>query len=70
VADTIADEVTFGWPRRKSSVQLREHLALNLQRAVNWVPVFFFNKKSDHVLPFLLLVIFFLRLSMIHYITS
>ncbi|KAL3567791.1 hypothetical protein D5086_030442 [Populus alba] len=37
VADTIADEVTFGWPRRKSSVQLREHLALNLQRAVNWV---------------------------------
>ncbi|KAJ6420902.1 hypothetical protein OIU84_028309 [Salix udensis] len=37
VADTIADEVTFGWPRRKSSLQLREHLALNLQRAVNWV---------------------------------
>ncbi|KAG5221977.1 ABC transporter family member [Salix suchowensis] len=26
VADTIADEVTFGWPRRKSSLQLREHL--------------------------------------------
>ncbi|KAF9663543.1 hypothetical protein SADUNF_Sadunf17G0062300 [Salix dunnii] len=37
VADTIADEVTFGWPRRKSSLQVREHLALNLQRAVNWV---------------------------------
>ena len=45
MADTIADEVTFGWPRRKSSVQLREHLALNLQRAVNWVPVFFLIKK-------------------------
>jgi len=58
VADTIADEVTFGWPRRKSSVQLREHLALNLQRAVNWVPVFLFCFvfvffKCDHVLPFL-----------------
>ncbi|CAK7328333.1 unnamed protein product [Dovyalis caffra] len=37
VADTIVDEVTFGWPRRKSSFQLREHLALSLQRAVNWV---------------------------------
>lgn len=53
MADTIADEVTFGWPRRKSSLQLREHLALNLERAVNWVPFFFFLKKSDHAFPFL-----------------
>ncbi|KAJ4822158.1 ABC transporter I member 11, chloroplastic [Turnera subulata] len=37
LADTILDEVIFGWPRRKSSLQLKEHLALNLQRAVNWV---------------------------------
>jgi energy-coupling factor transporter ATP-binding protein EcfA2 len=37
VADTVLDEVTFGWPRQKSSDQLRENLALGLQRAINWV---------------------------------
>ncbi|CAN1838930.1 ABC transporter I family member 11, chloroplastic [Linum perenne] len=37
VADTILDEVTFGWPRQKSTLQVREQLVLNLQRAINWV---------------------------------
>lgn len=37
VADNVLDEVTFGWPRQKGGLQLREHLALNLQRAINWV---------------------------------
>uniref|UniRef100_A0A2P2MUE2 Metal abc transporter n=1 Tax=Rhizophora mucronata TaxID=61149 RepID=A0A2P2MUE2_RHIMU len=27
----------FGWPRQKGNLQLNEHLALNLQRAFNWV---------------------------------
>ena len=37
VADNVLDEVTFGWPRQKGGLQLKEHLALNLQRAFNWV---------------------------------
>ncbi|KAI4366781.1 hypothetical protein MLD38_022610 [Melastoma candidum] len=37
IADTILDEVTFGWPRQKSSMQLKEQLALKLQRAFSWV---------------------------------
>ncbi|CAJ2669507.1 unnamed protein product [Trifolium pratense] len=37
VADTVLDEVTFGWPRQKGNDQLRENLALGLQRAINWV---------------------------------
>ncbi|KAL1314607.1 hypothetical protein HN51_041424 [Arachis hypogaea] len=37
LAETVLDEVTFGWPRQKGSYQLRENLALGLQRAINWV---------------------------------
>ncbi|KAF7819401.1 ABC transporter I family member 11, chloroplastic isoform X1 [Senna tora] len=37
VADNVLDEVTFGWPRLKGDYQLKEHLALRLQRAINWV---------------------------------
>ncbi|XP_058766226.1 ABC transporter I family member 11, chloroplastic-like [Vicia villosa] len=37
VADTVLEEVTFGWPRQKGNDQLREKLALGLQRAINWV---------------------------------
>ncbi|XP_057437539.1 ABC transporter I family member 11, chloroplastic [Lotus japonicus] len=37
VADNVLDEVTFGWPRQKGGHQLRENLALGLQRAINWV---------------------------------
>ncbi|XVF60012.1 hypothetical protein PTKIN_Ptkin08bG0008200 [Pterospermum kingtungense] len=37
VADNILDEVTFGWPRQKGGLQLKERLGLNLQRAFNWV---------------------------------
>lgn len=39
VADTVLDEVTFGWPRQKGNDQLRENLALGLQRAINWVVI-------------------------------
>ncbi|CAL1391398.1 unnamed protein product [Linum trigynum] len=37
VADTILEEVTFGWPRQKSSLQVREQLVSQLQTAINWV---------------------------------
>ncbi|KAK4282236.1 hypothetical protein QN277_013636 [Acacia crassicarpa] len=37
VADNVLDEVTFGWPRQKGDYQLKEDLALRLQRAINWV---------------------------------
>lgn len=33
----MLDEVTFGWPRQKGDLQMKEHLALRLQRAINWV---------------------------------
>ncbi|XWS40569.1 hypothetical protein CRYUN_Cryun17cG0006800 [Craigia yunnanensis] len=37
VADNVLDEVTFGWPRQRGGLQLKEHLALNLQKAFNWI---------------------------------
>ncbi|XP_041003623.1 ABC transporter I family member 11, chloroplastic isoform X1 [Juglans microcarpa x Juglans regia] len=37
VADNVLDEVTFGWPRQRGDLQFKEHLALRLQRAINWV---------------------------------
>lgn len=39
MADNVLEEVVFGWPRQRASIQLKEHLALNLQRAINWVCV-------------------------------
>ncbi|KAF8103626.1 hypothetical protein N665_0187s0027 [Sinapis alba] len=36
VADNVLDEITFGWPRQKGSLQLKEQLISNLQRAINW----------------------------------
>ncbi|KAF8105992.1 hypothetical protein N665_0149s0022 [Sinapis alba] len=38
VADNVLDEITFGWPRQKGSLQLKEQLISNLQRAINWYP--------------------------------
>ncbi|GLT57176.1 hypothetical protein SLA2020_301640 [Shorea laevis] len=37
VADSVLDELIFGWPRQRAGPQFKEHLALNLQRAINWV---------------------------------
>ncbi|XVE84181.1 hypothetical protein DITRI_Ditri16bG0149300 [Diplodiscus trichospermus] len=37
VADNVLGEVTFGWPRQRGGLQLKESLTLNLQRAFNWV---------------------------------
>lgn len=37
VADTVLDEILFGWPRQGGSLQLKEDLASGFQRAVNWV---------------------------------
>ncbi|XP_060192504.1 ABC transporter I family member 11, chloroplastic [Lycium barbarum] len=37
VADTVLDEVTFGWPRQKGGLQLRELLASRLQKAITSV---------------------------------
>ncbi|XP_042385388.1 ABC transporter I family member 11, chloroplastic-like isoform X1 [Zingiber officinale] len=37
LADTILEEMTFGWPRQKADFALRERLALKLQYAINSV---------------------------------
>ncbi|XP_037409856.1 ABC transporter I family member 11, chloroplastic-like [Triticum dicoccoides] len=37
LSDTILEEVTFGWPRQKADIALREHLRLKLQKAINSV---------------------------------
>ncbi|KAI3853447.1 hypothetical protein MKW92_043347 [Papaver armeniacum] len=37
LADTVLEEVTFGWPRQKGSAQVKEQLALRLQRAITSV---------------------------------
>ncbi|CAD6257078.1 unnamed protein product [Miscanthus lutarioriparius] len=37
LADTVLEEVTFGWPRQKADLLLKEQLALNLQNAFNSV---------------------------------
>ncbi|KAJ8771931.1 hypothetical protein K2173_027108 [Erythroxylum novogranatense] len=37
LADSVLGEITFGWPRQKGNLQLKQQLALNLQRAINWV---------------------------------
>ncbi|KAF3334500.1 ABC transporter I family member 11 [Carex littledalei] len=37
LADTVLEEITFGWPRQKSDSSLREELALNLQYAITSV---------------------------------
>ncbi|KAL6135933.1 hypothetical protein ACLB2K_068158 [Fragaria x ananassa] len=37
VADNVLDEVTFAWPRKKGDLQMKENLARNLHRAINWV---------------------------------
>lgn len=37
VADTLLDEIIFGWPRQGGGLQLKEELASGLQRAINWV---------------------------------
>nr|KJB70676.1 hypothetical protein B456_011G086500 [Gossypium raimondii] len=47
VADNVLDEVTFGWPRQRGGPQLKEHLALNLQRAFNWVGLNGFSLDKD-----------------------
>ncbi|XP_021849562.1 ABC transporter I family member 11, chloroplastic [Spinacia oleracea] len=37
LADTLLEEVTFAWPKQKGGLQMRENLASNLARALNWV---------------------------------
>ncbi|XP_020111527.1 ABC transporter I family member 11, chloroplastic [Ananas comosus] len=37
LADTVLEEVTFGWPRQKADLLLRQQLALKLQYAINSV---------------------------------
>ncbi|KAI3417940.1 ABC transporter domain-containing protein [Psidium guajava] len=37
IADNVLDEITFGWPRQKVSIQSKEQLAFKVQRAFNWV---------------------------------
>ncbi|XP_019052503.1 PREDICTED: ABC transporter I family member 11, chloroplastic isoform X2 [Nelumbo nucifera] len=37
LADTVLEEVTFGWPRQRGGLPLKEKLALRLQTAINSV---------------------------------
>ncbi|KAF6161513.1 hypothetical protein GIB67_009392 [Kingdonia uniflora] len=37
LADTVLEEVTFGWPRQSGSIQLKEKLAWGLHSAINSV---------------------------------
>ncbi|KAJ4752139.1 Energy-coupling factor transporter ATP-binding protein EcfA2 [Rhynchospora pubera] len=37
LADTVLEEITFGWPRQKADALLTEDLALNLQYAISSV---------------------------------
>ncbi|XP_034569464.1 ABC transporter I family member 11, chloroplastic isoform X1 [Setaria viridis] len=37
LADTVLEEVTFGWPRQKADLLFKEQLAKNLQNALNLV---------------------------------
>ncbi|KAK4764547.1 hypothetical protein SAY86_025637 [Trapa natans] len=47
IADSVLDEITFGWPRQRGSVQLNEQLALKLERAFNWVGLDRFSLGKD-----------------------
>lgn len=53
ITDSVLDEVTFGWPQKRSDFRLKENLALRLQRAINWV--FFYLSSPTVVYMFLLL---------------
>ncbi|KAK9104117.1 hypothetical protein Scep_020961 [Stephania cephalantha] len=37
LAQTVLEEVTFGWPRQRGSIELKQQLALRLQAAINSV---------------------------------
>lgn len=57
ITDNVLDEVTFGWPRQKSDIHLKEHLALRLQRAINWVFLIFSQQQLDYILLSYLLLL-------------
>lgn len=48
LADTVLEEVTFGWPRQKADLLFKEQLALNLQNAFNSVML----TSLKFILPF------------------
>lgn len=41
VAENVLDEVILGWPRQRGGNQLKELLALRLQKAINSVSIVF-----------------------------
>ncbi|XP_008809553.1 ABC transporter I family member 11, chloroplastic isoform X2 [Phoenix dactylifera] len=47
LADTVLEEVTFGWPRQKADLALREQLALKLQFAINSVGLNTISLEED-----------------------
>lgn len=51
VADTVLEELTFGWPRRMEDMLMRQQLAMRLQAAV--FAVLYLNKA----LVFMVIVI-------------
>lgn len=66
IADNVLDEITFGWPRQKVSIQSKEQLAFKLQRAFNWV----FLLWRVHSLLLLSLVSWYLLLFAISFYIS
>lgn len=47
LAETVLEEVTFGWPRMKADLALREQLALKLQFAINSVGLNTISLEED-----------------------
>lgn len=41
MAENVLDEVIFGWPRQRGGNQLKELLALRLQKAITSVAIVF-----------------------------
>lgn len=62
LADTVLEEVTFGWPRQKADTLFKEQLAVNLQNAFNSVSLPH-NSLSFVVIMNLLQYKFFLNLT-------
>ncbi|KAL6890148.1 hypothetical protein ACP4OV_008911 [Aristida adscensionis] len=47
LADTILEEVTFGWPRQKADLRYKEQLALKLQNAISSVGLVTISLDED-----------------------
>ncbi|GAB4851950.1 ABC transporter I member 11, chloroplastic [Ancistrocladus abbreviatus] len=46
LSTNVLEEVTFGWPKQRGGVQLKEKLTANLQQALNWVVLYTKNLST------------------------